>query len=137
MLLKQRKDKKKTVAVDAVGEKGVFTGGGKYAGKVRLTRSISLAESATGKKGKVSTRVTKSAEGFSPADRAAKRAEKKADEPQLARKLTAIAAAVRPGRSAIGAAISGGLSGAAIGATIGEEISAHKRRKAKKRKGNE
>lgn len=108
-----RGKKKKTAASEAMREVKVFTRGGERAGRVRTGAS---------------------AEGFSPADRAAKRAEKEDEKPQLARKLTAIAAAVHPGRSAIGAAISGGLSGAAIGATIGEEISAAKRRKAKKRK---
>lgn len=136
-MARKRDKKKASTAVAALGEKGVFTEGGKYAGKVQLTRSVSLAEGAAGKNGKISTRITKSAEEFSPSGRAAERAEEKEKGPQLGKKLAALAAGIQPGKTAIGAAVSGGLSGAAIGATIGEEIGAAKRRRDKKRKKDE
>jgi hypothetical protein len=132
-------DKKKTrrkgsAGIDARGKSGLFTGAGgkKGAGKVKVTDSVSLAKAATGDSTPVNTRITRSAESFSPADRAAKRKADRDAEPQLGKTLAQIASGVGPGRTTIGAAISGGLSGAAVGATIGEEI--HRANRAKKKK---
>lgn len=105
-------------------------GGGKGVGRVKVTKSISLAESATGKPAKVNARVTRDSDEFSPAGELKKSKDKRASEPQLAKGLTAIAAGVRPGRTSIGAAVSGGLTGAALGATVGESIDRNRRNKA-------
>lgn len=126
---KEAKRKKQgAAAIAALGKGGLFSKGSP--GKVKVSESVSLADSATGKSSPVVRRVVRDAEDFSPSERAAKRESEKG--PQLGATLAQIASAVPPGRSKVGAAISGGVSGAAIGATIGEAISASKRKKAKK-----
>jgi len=106
--------------------------GGKFAGRVKISRSVSLAEAASGEVKPINTRVTRKSDDFSLSERAEKRKADRDKGPQLGKRLAAIAAGLTPGRSKIGAAISGGVSGAAIGATIGEELDANKRRRRKR-----
>lgn len=106
--------------------------GGKFAGRVKISRSVSLAEAASGDAKAINTRITRKSDDFSPSERAEKRKADRDKGPQLGKRLAAIAAGISPGRSKIGAAISGGVSGAAIGATIGEELDANKLRRRKR-----
>lgn len=101
---------------------------------VKISRSISLAEDASGKTKPINTRTVRKSDDFSPSERAEKRKADREEGPQLGKRLAAIAAGLSPGRSKIGAAISGGVSGAAIGAAIGEEVDANKKRRRKRAK---
>lgn len=130
---KPKRKKQGSTAIDAkIFNRGA--GGGKGAGRVKVTKSISLAKAAQGDSGTVNARITRDSDSFSPADRAETRRKKREEGPQLGKRLAAIASSIGPGKSRIGRAISGGLSGAAVGATIGEEIDRSRKAKAKKKK---
>jgi len=122
---KKQRRKQGAAAIAAAGKESLFTRGGKYGGKVKVSESVSLAKEAKGDKGPVARRIVRESDEFHPSERAAAREHK----PSLGETLAGIAKAVGPGRSKIGAAISGGVSGAAIGATIGESLGKRKKRK--------